>query len=125
MAGRKRLIKTPEEMRKRIEAYEVQCIADEKPITMTGLIRYVGLGSKQALAKYEKYEGFEEVVAAGKLMVEQAYEERLHGPNATGAIFALKNMGWSDKQEIEHHGEMRHVIRAPEPAKDAAEWERS
>ena len=33
--------------------------------------------------------------------MEMEYEKRLHGNNPTGAIFALKNFGWPDRQQIE------------------------
>lgn len=39
-------------------------------------------------------------------MVEMAYEHKLSSINVTGAIFALKNMGWKDKSEMD--------IRTPE-----------
>jgi hypothetical protein len=32
-------------------------------------------------------------------MIEMYHEERLSENNVTGAIFALKNMGWRDKSE--------------------------
>ena len=32
-------------------------------------------------------------------MVEMGYELKLSGASVTGAIFALKNMGWRDKVE--------------------------
>jgi hypothetical protein len=35
--------------------------------------------------------------------MEQIYEKRLNeSKNPTGAIFALKNFGWTDRQEIKH-----------------------
>ena len=37
-------------------------------------------------------------------MVECEYEKRLAGQSPTGAIFALKNMGWKDKSEVEQSG---------------------
>jgi hypothetical protein len=33
-------------------------------------------------------------------MVEMGYEMKLSGASVTGAIFALKNMGWADRQEV-------------------------
>ena len=32
------------------------------------------------------------------------YEKALHGRSPTGAIFALKNFGWTDKQDVELSG---------------------
>jgi len=39
------------------------------------------------------------------MLVEAEYERRLHGNNVAGAIFALKNHGWSDKHELRHSGD--------------------
>ena len=45
-------------------------------------------------------------------MVEAEYEARLSGNSPAGAIFALKNCGWSDKHEYEHSGEITTNVRA-------------
>jgi hypothetical protein len=34
--------------------------------------------------------------------MEAHYESKLNGQYSSGAIFALKNFGWTDKQEISH-----------------------
>mgnify|MGYP003704955791 FL=1 len=34
-------------------------------------------------------------------MIEHHYEQLIQGHNNAGAIFALKNMGWIDKTEVE------------------------
>ena len=72
---------------------------DDKPLTLTGALLAMGLYSRSTLDEYEKRKGFSEPVKRLRAIVATAYEERLHGSNPTGAIFALKNMGWSDKQE--------------------------
>ena len=51
---------------------------------------------------YEKREGFSHSVKRARMLVEAEYERRLHGNNVGGAIFALKNHGWSDRQEHAH-----------------------
>ena len=38
------------------------------------------------------------------MVVENRYEKALSQQGPTGAIFALKNMGWNDKQEVQHSG---------------------
>ena len=102
--GRPRTIKTPEEFDNKFKAYIASCYTNERPITLTGAIRALGLSSRSALDNYEDYEGFSAPVKRLKLRVAEAYEERLHGNSPTGAIFALKNMGWSDKSQLEHSG---------------------
>lgn len=100
--GRQQKIATPAEFQALVDAYLAECAANERPVTQSGALLALGLNSRQSLCDYEGREGFAGPVKRLRLLVEQSYEERLHGPNATGAIFALKNMGWSDKQEIDH-----------------------
>ena len=42
-----------------------------------------------------------EAIKNARTRIEQHYEELVQEGNS-GAIFALKNFGWSDKQETEH-----------------------
>lgn len=39
-------------------------------------------------------------------LVHMSYEDALRGNGRAGEIFALKNFGWTDRQEHEHSGEM-------------------
>jgi len=48
----------------------------------------------------KKRKPFCDSVKRAKLYVEMEYEKRLHGTSPTGAIFALKNFGWSDRHEL-------------------------
>lgn len=74
----------------------------EIPIpTISGLAYFLGFESRQSFYDYEKRDGFSYTVKRARLFIEQEYEEQLQVGNTTGAIFALKNMGWIDKQEIE------------------------
>lgn len=100
--GRPRKIQSPEAMHELIDSYLADCEARDKPITLSGLILHMGLSSRQSLDEYANYDGFFDPVKRAKLIVQLAYEERLHGNSPTGAIFALKNMGWSDKIEQAH-----------------------
>ena len=101
--GRPRTIKTPEEFDQKVNAYIDQCRETDEPITWTGLALALGFSSRQSIDEYLNYAGFSDSVKRGKLLVEHAYEKRLHGNNPTGAIFALKNFNWTDRQE--HTGE--------------------
>ncbi len=63
----------------------------------------MGFSSRQSLINYEGYsEEFFDAIKRAKLRVEVYCEERLVENNPSGAIFALKNFGWSDKQEFDH-----------------------
>ena len=71
------------------------------PATITGLALALGFCSRQSMYDYEKKEKFTYTIKNARLRVENSYEQHLFGKSAGGAIFGLKNMGWSDKQEIE------------------------
>ena len=68
--------------------------------TITGLCYFLGFESRQSFYDYERKEGFSYTVKRSRLFIEQHYEELLQAGNTAGAIFALKNFDWSDKQEI-------------------------
>ena len=72
-----------------------------KPATITGMALFLGFCSRQSFYDYEKKEGFTYTVKRARLRVEESYEDHLFGKSSTGAIFALKNMGWTDKMEVE------------------------
>jgi hypothetical protein len=70
--------------------------------TITGLSYYLGFESRQSFYAYEKKPQFSYTIKRARLFIEKHYEEMLQTGNTTGAIFALKNFDWSDKQEIDH-----------------------
>jgi len=80
-------------------------ISDE-PITITGLCLYTGFCSRQTFYEYEERPGFTDLIKTARLKVENAYERKLSSGQVIGAIFALKNMKWTDKTEIEMKGDM-------------------
>lgn len=85
-----------------------------EPATITGLALYLGFESRQSLYDYEKSGDFSYIVKYARLRVECEYEKRLMGDKPTGPIFALKNMGWSDKmdQDINHSGGINIIFEA-------------
>jgi hypothetical protein len=75
-------------------------VRNPEPITITGLALYLGFESRQSFYDYEKREGYSYIIKRARMRVENAYEHRLDSKNPTGPIFALKNMGWTDRQEV-------------------------
>ncbi len=69
-----------------------------EPATITGLVLFLGFSSRSSLDYYEKNEEFSYIIKKARTLVEHEYEKRLYCDKPTGAIFALKNMGWRDKQ---------------------------
>lgn len=102
LGGRPPYYDTPEELTEAAGKYFAWCINERRPFTVTGLALFLGFSSVQSLDDTSKRPGFSEPVKRAKLVVEMGYEENLSGANATGSIFALKNFGWRDKQELEH-----------------------
>jgi len=100
--GRPRKIQSPAEFDRLVKEYVKRCESGKEPVTMTGMALALGFTSREAFDTYAEYEGFSDSVKAAKLLVENAYEKRLHGQNnVAGAIFALKNMGWRDRQDLD------------------------
>lgn len=108
VGGRPRKIQSPTEFDHLVDEYVSQQQEEERPITWTGMALHLGFYGRDELDNYADYDGFSGSVKRAKAIVQQTYEERMHGNNPTGAIFVLKNMGWSDRQEIESTN--RHII---------------
>jgi hypothetical protein len=72
----------------------------EIPIpTITGLVLYCGFADRQSFYAYEKKDKFSYTIKKARTFIEQEYEEQM-AMGSTAAIFALKNFGWHDKQEV-------------------------
>lgn len=65
--------------------------------TITGLAIFLGFASRQSMYDYIIKPEFAYEIKRALLKVENSYENRLWDDKPTGAIFALKNMGWADK----------------------------
>lgn len=68
-----------------------------EPALLTGLALYLGFCSLDDFEAYEQKGVYKKILKEARLRVEVEYERRLHQPAPTGAIFALRCMGWSDK----------------------------
>lgn len=115
--GRPPKYKDGEELQKAIDRYFEECpdkrvvVAGEGTIempcyTITGLALYLGFESRQSLYDYGNRNEYSYIIKRSQTRVEQEYEKKLHDGSCTGAIFALKNMGWKDKTETEHSGKV-------------------
>jgi hypothetical protein len=121
MEGRPPIYTTPEELQEKIDDYFKNGV-ESKPVvvgkgdgktvidipvpTITGLCLYCGFESRQSFYDYEKREQFSYIIKKARLFIEKHYEELLQVGNTTGAIFALKNMGWIDRvnQDVTTNG---------------------
>tara|TARA_Y100000593_G_C4172856_1_gene267941 strand:+ start:218 stop:613 length:396 start_codon:yes stop_codon:yes gene_type:complete len=98
--GRPPKYETPEEMQVIIDDY-FDSRTKEDPCTVSGLSYHLGFEDRESFSDYGKKDEFARTVKKAKLLIESSYEKslRLHG--RSGDIFALKNFGWKDKQEID------------------------
>jgi hypothetical protein len=99
MAGRPPTFGSAKRLERKINYY----FKTEKSPTVSGLAYYLGFASKQSLYDYEKIPEFSYPIKRARLLLEDFHEKGLNGQYSSGHIFALKNMGWSDKQEITHN----------------------
>lgn len=106
--GRPRKFDSADEIYQEGLQYIEGILAEDKHLTFTGLCIALGT-TKETFNEYEsgKYDTDNEVFSILlkdlKQRCENYAENRLYGNNPTGAIFALKNYGWKDKQEIEQN----------------------
>jgi len=81
---------------------EREIMTEQKPYTMSGLARAIGL-SRQTLLDYGKKDEFMDTIAAARERCHEFAESQLYGRAATGASFSLKNnWGWKDRSEVDH-----------------------
>jgi hypothetical protein len=68
----------------------------EQP-TLTGLAFILGFNSRQEFEAFEARGRYSATLKRARLRIEAIYEQRLH--SSAGAVFALKNMGWNERQD--------------------------
>lgn len=122
--GRPPMFETVEQLEERITEYFDLLNSQDSdgdfistPPTVTGLALFLGFAQRKSLLDYKNKEEFCNTIKRAISCVELAYEQRLSANNPAGAIFALKNLGWVDKQEIDqtNKGDMEiRVVYGPE-----------
>jgi len=99
--GRPLIYNSVEEMLPKLQEWEQRIKNKEEVPTVTGLTLALGFCDKSSLYDYSKKDEFSHPIKRAILIVENGYEMALRESNATGSIFALKNMGWKDKSEVD------------------------
>ena len=108
-AGRPPIWTDPEAFDKKVDEYFAN-----NNITWSGLALYLGFESRKSLDDYKKKPEFSYSIKKALLRIESYYEENiLEKKNPAGAIFALKNFGWKDKQEHEQTGGVTRRFEEP------------
>lgn len=86
---------------------ERSIMSEQKPYTMSGLARAIGL-SRQSLLDYKNRDEFVDSIESAKQRCEEYAEGQLFGPYSNGAKFNLinnyrgKHQDWADKHEVDH-----------------------
>jgi hypothetical protein len=93
-------------------------VVDVPVCTISGLAYFLGFESRQSFYDYEKNEVFTYTIKSARIRIERMYEQNLSFNNPTGSIFALKNMGWIDKQETDHNIKFAEPITGMRIMKD-------
>ncbi len=73
--------------------------------TITGLVLHCGFCDRSSFYKYEEKPEFRHIIKNARTAIENHYEELMQAGGGAGAIFALKNFGWSDQpKEAQDNG---------------------
>lgn len=118
LGGRPPIFESVEQLEQKINEYFDSCQPESfgdqvilNPPTVTGLALFLGFAQRKSLLDYKAKEEFCNTIKRAISCVENGYEQRLSSTTPTGAIFALKNMGWQDKQEIDQINRGEQTIR--------------
>lgn len=96
--GRPMIWKTPDELQVMVDQY----FDSTDRWTLSGLAVFIGIDRK-TLYNYEDRDEFFHIIKRARDRVESIYEQRaIYENNPTGVIFALKNMGWTDRLATDH-----------------------
>jgi hypothetical protein len=99
--GRPRKFNDPATFDLMVDLYVIDCHERGVPLTIPDLALYLGFADRHSLYDYQDREEFSHSVKRARSLVE-AYIVR-YGLEGGGAmpIFLLKNMGYTDKQEVQ------------------------
>jgi hypothetical protein len=92
------IFETSEAFEERVDLYFDGCLESDVTPTVNGLCLCLDM-CRDTLWEYAKKPEFSDAVKRARMRLEMAWEQRLAGNNVAGAIFWLKNQGWSDKTE--------------------------
>ena len=120
--GKPPIYETPDQLEKKMDEYFAGWFRTKKVwtddewnditvplITMTDLAIYLWFESRQSMYDYWSKKDYSYIIKRATIFIEREYEERLNWTTPTWAIFALKNMGWKDKTEVEQNTKMEMI----------------
>lgn len=104
-SGRPKLWANAEELEAKIESYKKYLKDDKKPPTIAGLAYYLGV-DRGTIYNYKKEDEFFHTIKGFVDWIIMNWEEYALDNSSAGLIFLMKNYGYTDKQDIEHSGEL-------------------
>jgi len=107
--GQPRKFKNAKELQKCLDKYREYLEESGKPPTIAGLAYYTGI-NRQTIYNYEKDEQYFGTIKKFRDWVIMTYEETAVEKGNAGVIFLLKNYGYTDRQELQHDGQMGVTI---------------
>lgn len=108
-AGRPPLFRTKEDLEAKLDLYKQYLQESGKPPTIAGLAYYTGI-DRQTIYNYSEKDEFFDTLKGFRDFVIMNYEELAIEKGNGGIVFLLKNYGYTDKQEVEHSGELSQVV---------------
>lgn len=99
--GRPRFYTTADELEDVIGEYFAYCQENKNKLTIMGLILFCGFSDRASFYDYEQKQEFTHVIKKARAIITMHYEEKLQEAFPQGAVFALKNMGWSAEEKVE------------------------
>lgn len=99
--GRPRMYATKEDLEEQVKEYFVNCYEERIKLTITGLVLYCGFADRKSFYSYEQNPEFSHTIKKARALIELNYELMLQEAFPQGAVFALKNLGWSAEETTE------------------------
>ncbi|MBD1365180.1 hypothetical protein IDJ77_15295 [Mucilaginibacter sp. ZT4R22] len=89
---------TPAKIKKTETSITSQVVWDRQPepALLTGMALFIGFTSMDDFVAYEQKGKHRKILRKARLRIEAEYEKKLHHAAPTGAMFALRCMGWAD-----------------------------
>lgn len=106
------------DIKSRIDNYFALCEQSEKPPCISGLANALRM-SRERLLAYGEGEPFCKIICHARSRVFQALEEKVIEKGSTGALFLLKNYGYSEKGCDTQKGEGALVVHFDIPRAEA------
>ncbi len=100
--GRPRMYNTKEELEEQLTEYFTYCYDERIKLTISGLVLFCGFSDRKSFYTYEEIPEFSHTIKKARALITMHYEGLLQEAFPQGAVFALKNLGWTAEEQIEN-----------------------